>query len=176
MVRQTSNKRYSIKATSICPVSSTDRAHGYVTKLIYKKNMDTIQKGVITELQCQIDFTKLGYVVSQPISPCRYDFVIDVDGKFIRVQCKSCHPIDEECSGVKFECRSTRNVKQGDYSNHRKYLDTEIDYFYTCWNGIGYLIPVSQCSTNKTLRFTKPKNGNVSNISYAKDYEITNIL
>ena len=77
--------------------------------------MDTIQKGVVTELQCQIDFTKLGYIVSQPISPCRYDFVVDVDGKFIRVQCKSCHPIDEECSGIIFECRSTRNVKQGDY-------------------------------------------------------------
>lgn len=138
--------------------------------------MDTIQKGVVTELQCQIDFTKLGYIVSQPISPCRYDFVVDINGRFIRVQCKSCHPIDEACSGITFECRSTRNVKQGDYSNHRKYLDTEIDYFYTCWNNIGYLIPIAECSSTKTLRFIVPKGGNQSKINFATDYEIATVL
>lgn len=153
-----------------------ERPHGYVTKLIYKIVMDTIQKGVVTELQCQIDFTKLGYIISQPISPCRYDFVVDVNGKFIRIQCKSCHPIDEECSGIMFECRSTRNVKQGDYGNHRKYLETEIDYFYTCWDGVGYLIPISQCSSSKTLRFKMPRNGAKTNINFAADYEIAKIL
>lgn len=153
-----------------------DRTIGYVTKLIDSKKMDTIQKGTITELQCQIDFTKLGYVISQPIVPCRYDFVVDINGKFIRIQCKSCHLIDEAGSGISFECRSTRNVKQGDYSNHRKYLDTEIDYFYTCWNGVGYLVPISECSSAKTLRFTTPKGGNQSKINFATDYEITKIL
>ena len=138
--------------------------------------MDTIQKGTITELQCQLDFTKLGIVVSQPISPCRYDFVADINGKFIRIQCKSCHPIDEDISGVTFECRSTRNVKQGQYDNHRKYLDTEIDYFYTNWNGQGYLIPITECSTRKTLRFIAPKNNASSIVHYASDYEVEKIL
>ena len=41
--------------------------------------MDTIKKGTITELYCELDFTKLGYVVSQPITPCRYDFIVDLD-------------------------------------------------------------------------------------------------
>ena len=138
--------------------------------------MDTIQKGVITELQCQIDFLKLGYLISQPISPCRYDFLVDLGNKIIRVQCKSCHSIDEEGTGIKFECRSTRGVKQGNFTEHRKYLSSEIDYFYTTWEGVGYLIPVSECSSSKTLRLKEPKGGNVTKINLAKDYEISKQL
>lgn len=150
-----------------------DRTCGYVTKLT-EKNMNTIQKGVVTELQCQLDFTKLGYVVSQPITPCRYDFLVDLGNKIIKVQCKSCHSIDDNNTAVQFECRSTRNVKQGDYSNHRKYLETEIDYFYTTYNGQGYLIPVQECSTSKILRFASTSNN--KNISWATNYEIQKVL
>lgn len=136
--------------------------------------MNTIQKGVVTELQCQLDFTKLGYIVSQPITPCRYDFLVDLGNKIIKVQCKSCHSIDNDNTAVQFECRSTRNVKQGDYSNHRKYLETEIDYFYTTYNGQGYLIPVQECSTSKILRFASASNN--KNISWATNYEIQKVL
>lgn len=136
--------------------------------------MNTIQKGVVTELQCQLDFTKLGYIVSQPITPCRYDFLVDLGNKIIKVQCKSCHSIDNNNTAVQFECRSTRNVKQGDYSNHRKYLETEIDYFYTTYNGQGYLIPVQECSTSKILRFASTSNN--KNISWATNYEIQKVL
>ena len=150
-----------------------DRTCGYVTKLT-ETNMNTIQKGVVTELQCQLDFTKLGYVVSQPITPCRYDSLVDLGNKIIKVQCKSCHSIDDNNTAVQFECRSTRNVKQGDYSNHRKYLETEIDYFYTTYNGQGYLIPVQECSTSKILRFASTSNN--KNISWATNYEIQKVL
>lgn len=138
--------------------------------------MDTIQKGVITELQCQIDFLRLGYLVSQPISPCRYDFLVDLGNKIIKIQCKSCHSIDKEETGIKFECRSTRGVKQGSFTEHRKYLASEIDYFYTTWKGVGYLIPVSECSSSKTLRFKEPKGGNKTNINLATNYEISKQL
>ena len=124
--------------------------------------------------QWQLDFTKLGYIVSQPITPCRYDFLVDLGNKIIKVQCKSCHPIDDNNTAVQFECRSTRNVKQGDYSNNRKYLETEIDYFYTTYNGQGYLIPVQECSTSKILRFASTSNN--KNISWATNYEIQKVL
>lgn len=136
--------------------------------------MDTIQKGTVTELCCALDFTKLGYIISQPLSPCRYDFIVDTGNNFIKIQCKSSHPIDTLETAIKFECRSTRNVKQGDYSQHRRYLADEIDYFYTSYKGQGYLIPLAECSTSKILRFTSTSNN--KNISWAKNYEIEKIL
>ena len=150
-----------------------ERTHGYVTELT-EKEMNTIQKGILTELQCQIDFTKLGFNVSQPILPCRYDFVIDLGNKFIKVQCKTSHPIDENITGIQFECRSTRNVKSGIYNDHRKYTEDEIDYFYTSYNNQGYLIPIQECSTNKILRFSSINQN--KNINWAYNYEIDKIL
>lgn len=134
---------------------------------------NTLFKGTITELQCQMDFTKLGYVVSQPIVPCRYDFLVDIGNTIIKVQCKTCHP-ENEGSTIRFECRSTREVKSGEFA-HRKYTTDEIDYFYTTWQGIGYLIPVTECSTSKSLRLTQAKNNNQS-VNYAHDYELQKTL
>ena len=136
--------------------------------------MDTIQKGKFTELQCQLDFTKLGYIVSEPILPCRYDFLVDLGNHFIRIQCKSAHSVDEDNTAITFECRSTRGVKQGQYDIHRKYLESEIDYFYTYFNNQGYLIPVTECSARKTLRFTSINKN--KNICWASDYEIEKVI
>jgi hypothetical protein len=84
--------------------------------------------------------------------------------------------MDEDCSVIKFECRSTKNVKKGEYDNHRKYSEDEIDYFYTCWNNVGYLIPVSECNTLKTLRLKPPKKNTGLDPNFAKNYEIENVV
>lgn len=150
-----------------------DRTSGYVTKLTYRNKMDSLQKGIITELQCQLDFIKLGYIVSRPIVPCRYDFLVDIGDTIIKVQCKTCHSNDNGDT-IRFECRSTREVKSGEFA-HRKYTENEIDYFYTTWNNIGYLVPVNECSTTKSLRLTAPKN-NYQKVNFASDYELTKTL
>lgn len=134
--------------------------------------MDTIQKGLLTELQCQLDFTKLGYIVSQPISPCRYDFLVDIGKRIIKVQCKTCR--ESQIGAIIFECRSCRGTTKG-YS-HRKYTSDEIDYFYTNWEGIGYLIPVQECSNNKTIRFIPPANNRRQGITFAEDCTIEKTL
>ena len=47
--------------------------------------------GNIVELQCISKFIELGYEVSIPYgNGAKYDFVADVNGKFLRIQCKSC--------------------------------------------------------------------------------------
>ena len=47
-------------------------------------------KGTLTELQCQKDFIQKGILVSQPIvQDSKYDFIIDLEGKLYRIQCKS---------------------------------------------------------------------------------------
>lgn len=135
--------------------------------------MDTIQKGVMTEIQCELDFIRLGYIVSKPIYPCRYDYLVDIGTKIIKIQCKTSHEIDN--GAIMFCCRSSRGVKQGK-TEHRNYTSDEIDYFYTSWEGKGYLVPVSECSSSKTLRFIQPKTGNHTKVSMATEYEIVKTL
>ena len=133
--------------------------------------MNSIQKGTLTELQCQYDFIKLGYLVSQPISPCRYDFIVDIGKALIKVQCKTAHLVENET--IRFECRSGRGVKNGFL--HERYSKQQIDYFYTCWQNIGYLIPVEECSTSKSIRLNKT--GIIyKNSTYAEDYTIEKTL
>lgn len=133
--------------------------------------MTSIQKGTLTELQCQYDFTRLGYLVSQPISPCRYDFIVDIGTSLIRIQCKTARL--ENNGTIRFECRSGRGVKDGFL--HERYSKEQIDYFYTCWENIGYLIPVEECSTSKSIRLQKI--GTIyQNSTYAEDCTIEKTL
>lgn len=133
-------------------------------------NLDSKQKGNLTELQCLTAFAQLGLTVSIPYGDhARYDFVIDVGNKLYKVQCKTSSKQDE---GVySFSCRSTA-------ANHsraasRTYTEDEIDFFATIIDGQCYLIPVQETSSNsKNLRFAPPKNGQKVGITYAKDYAL----
>lgn len=138
--------------------------------------------GNIVELQCLSKFTELGYEVSIPYgNGARYDFVADVNGKFLRIQCKSCtHPIiknhinkEYDTSAIHISTSSqTTNTKKTTRNNYSK---DQIDYFATYYEGKVYLIPVEECSTSKTLRFAPPQNGtNIYN--KAEDYEIEKII
>ena len=50
----------------------------------------TNQKGLLTELQCQLEFSKAGIVVFAPITPdSKADFVVDINEKLYRIQCKT---------------------------------------------------------------------------------------
>lgn len=135
--------------------------------------MDTITKGLLTEIQCQKDFTKLGFIVSQPIKPCRYDFVIDLGTRFIKIQCKSSHPTSEDENAIQFSCQSTHNPKSG-INIHKNYNKEDVDYFYTCYNNQGYLIPIEECSKTKVLRFSAKVP--LKTMNWAKDYEIEKII
>ena len=47
--------------------------------------------GLTTELQCQLAFSKLNIVLSKPITQdSRYDYIADINGELIRIQCKTC--------------------------------------------------------------------------------------
>ena len=119
-------------------------------------------------------FTELGFLILSPSSEdSRYDFVVDIGNKFLRIQCKTCSPNDNE-TAITFSCRSTRSTTQENIS--RRYTKDEIDYFYTYYNNKSYLIPVEECSTVKTLRFISSSSNQKDKISFASDYEIKTIL
>lgn len=134
--------------------------------------------GNINELNCLMSFIQLGYECSIPYgNGAKYDFIVDLNGQLKRIQCKASHytndhgTITTDSFSFSTTC-STSNTKE---TKRHKYSSDQIDYFATHFNGNTYVIPVDECSTNKTLRFVPPKNG-VKNYNKAEDYLITNIF
>lgn len=151
------------------PVWLNGRASHLLAKFISMIELAPKQKGNLTELECITAFYKLGYQCSIPYGEnSRYDFIADIDGKLIRVQCKTSREVD--VGVIEFPCRSSRSNTQSNLQ--RRYTADEIDYFCTFWNGQCYLVPISECSVTKVLRFVAPKNNQKVGITYAKDYEL----
>lgn len=134
----------------------------------------TAQKGLLTELACQKDFTRCGILLSQPIiSDSRYDFLADINGKIFKIQCKTSTSLDEKESAIIFSVSSQNwnTKKRKDYHN-------QIDFFYTSFNGQGYLVPIEIVGKkDKILRFfTNESNLTNNKITWASDYEFDKIL
>lgn len=135
--------------------------------------------GNTTEMECMLEFMKLGIQVSIPFGEdSRYDFIADINGKLYRIQCKHCSEIldaNSTVSAIKFKA-----VRQsGSFASkwtRTKYTKEEIDYFSTSYKGKCYLIPVEQCSDIKILRIIPPKNGQVKGISFLKYFELSEVL
>ena len=132
------------------------------------------QKGNLTELQCLAAFIEQGCGVSIPYGDnSKYDFIADVKGKLLKIQVKT-SSLKDDGAAIKFSCRTT-HVNCTGVKNERYSVD-EIDFFATYWNNQCYLIPVAECSVEKTLRFIPPKSGQLKGISFAKDYLLANQL
>lgn len=142
------------------------------------KELDPKQKGNLTELLCIAACYELGYSVSIPYGEnSRYDFILDVDGKLLKIQVKTSRPkktIKNPEDAIVFACRSTNVNAHGNI--YHRYNKDQIDYFATYWNGKCYLVPVEECSVEKSLWFNSPANGQKALISMASDYELTKII
>ena len=134
--------------------------------------MDTNIKGTITELKCKTYFLELGYMVSTPESPTRYDFILDIGTELLKIQVKTSHSDGEKLT---FKTTSRHITSKGSTVHH--YKNDGIDYFCTWYNGECYLIPVQECGTSeKCLRLVPTKNGQVKNISFVKNYIAKEVL
>ena len=69
----------------------------------------------------------------------------------------------------------THHRKDGKIVHHH-YTKNEIDYFVTTFNGKVYLVPVEECGADKRLRILPPKNGQTRGITWAKDYELEEVI
>lgn len=131
--------------------------------------LNSKQKGNLTELQCLTAFYEEGCHVSLPYGEnSRYDMIVDIDGILIRVQVKTSSLKDD--GAISFSCRSSHVNSMG--VKNIRYSAQEIDYFATFWDGQCYLIPVQECSVEKTLRFVPPKSGQIKGITFAAEYII----
>ena len=133
---------------------------------------ETLLKGRITEVQTLAYFLKLGYIVSTPEIPCQYDFLIDVNDKIYKVQVKTCRVTEE---AIEFNTSSMTHNANGYIK--REYTANMVDFFCTYYNNECYLVPFNECGRKvKKLRLVPTKNGQVKNISFAKDYIAKDIL
>ena len=131
--------------------------------------------GNITEVSCMLEFMKMGYPVLTPYGDCqRYDFVVEINGKFYRIQSKTANINYINDGYISFRCDNT-TTQNGKVIHHR-YDDNEIDFFSTFYNGKCYLVPVEECSREKRLRFTTPKNGQTKGITFASEYELEKVV
>ena len=136
--------------------------------------MTTKERGNLTELLCLCEFAKLGIKTSIPYGEdCKYDFIIDVNGHLLKVQCKTSHKL-ENGEGFTFKCESiVVNTKK---ITSNKYTTKDIDFFATIDNGQCYLVPVEECGVQKNLRYCYPRNGQKKNISLAENYKLEDMI
>jgi hypothetical protein len=137
--------------------------------------LNSKQKGNITEIECMLAFLKLGYNVLTPYGDCeRYDFVVDIQGRLLKIQVKTSSNTHINEGYIEFQC-ANKTTHNGKFVRHT-YNKEQIDYFMTFYNEKAYLIPVEECSTRKRLRFTAPKNGQTKGITFAEEYELEKVV
>lgn len=137
--------------------------------------MNSKQLGNVTEVQVMLGFLQLGYNVLTPYGDCeRYDFVADVNGKFVKIQVKSSKVSDD---GTKFSFNTASTHYSDGKCVHHSYSKEDIDYFATVYNNQVYLIPVEECSSrSQSLRLVPAKNGQTRGVKWAKDYRLEEVI
>ena len=130
-------------------------------------------------MESMLAFMKLGYNVSIPFGEdSRYDFVVDINDKLYKIQCKTCSEIVDENNqilAIKFKTVRQSGSKATNWTR-TKYEENEIDYFATSYQGKCYLVPLKECSNEKILRIVPPKNGQIKGISFLEKYELNEVL
>jgi hypothetical protein len=137
------------------------------------EELTTQAKGKITELKVASYFLEKGFIISLPIVDTRYDFLLDYQGKILKIQVKTAHLIEDR-TAIEFKTCNTHINTQG--IENRNYKG-EIDYFATFYQNKCYLVPVDICgSRTRRLRLIPPKNNNMTGVCMAVDYELEKIL
>lgn len=140
---------------------------------------NTQQKGTITELRCILDLTKLGIRCLKPVDESsKYDVVADLNGKFIRIQCKTAswakNTVQEKVAFTIDTCCNTTNTKT---TTRHKYSANEVDYFYTWFEGQGYLVSIQEAiGITFRWRYKYPSTGQKQGIHIAENYKIEEVL
>lgn len=139
----------------------------------------TQRKGTLTELHCIMDLTNLSIRCLTPVDDSsKYDVVADLNGHFIRIQCKTASWVtDTAQENVAFAistCTMTTNTKS---NTRHKYSKDDIDYFYTWFEGQGYLVSIDE-ATGSTFRwrYEYPATRQKTGIHIADEYKIEEVL
>lgn len=138
--------------------------------------MNSKNIGNIGEIKVISKFIELGFPVYLPFGDNeKADLIAEFNGKLNKIQVKT--SIKAEDGKMIFSLvSSTLHRKNG---VKHIYTSEEIDYF-ACYNierDKIFLIPVNEApSTAITIRYEKPKNGQIKDIKFEEDYLIEKVL
>jgi PD-(D/E)XK endonuclease len=129
-----------------------------------------VDVGLRTEAAILAELTRRGYQVLVPFGVNqRYDLVLDLDGRFLRVQCKTGRL---KRGVITFSTRSVRVNTQRIY--YRNYVgEVELFLVYCPETDQIYAVPVDDApATLGCLRVDPTQNGQEQLIRWARDYEL----
>jgi hypothetical protein len=133
--------------------------------------LDSKKKGNLTEMLCMSAFMSQNCGVCIPFGDnSKYDFIADIDGRLLKIQVKTASVSKKDENAIRFSCRSTHLNCKG--VQNVRYTKNDIDYFATYFNNQCYIVPVTECSVEKVLRFQHPKSGQQKGITYAVEYTL----
>jgi hypothetical protein len=133
---------------------------------------DTSLTGDVSRAQIIAALALQGKAVLVPLTEGRrYDLVIEEEGRFFRVQCKTGRLIQ---GAVRFYPCSVDSRSQPGRCVRKGYVG-EVEFFgvYCPDNGKCYLVPVDEAPERGChLRVDAPRNGQKTRIRWAEDFEI----
>lgn len=133
--------------------------------------LTTNQLGLVAETAILLECVKLGIGVSRPLDDERYDLILDLRPRLLRVQCKWARLRGDV---VAIRCRRCRRGREG--LIHRSYGADEIDAIaaYCSETDSCYLLPhaMSVDRAAVQLRIRPCRNNQLVGVHWARDYEL----
>jgi PD-(D/E)XK endonuclease len=138
--------------------------------------MNTNIKGNVAELKIQAELANLGVPVLTPVTEHeRYDLVVQIEGRFLRIQCKWA-PLYRGVVCVRNE--SNRRAAGGFI--RRPYTSSEVDAIAAYCEDLDrcFLIPIDVVGSSRqfTLRLEPTRNGQKACLNWAADYELSGAI
>ena len=143
---------------------------------MFVSNDDSNLKGNVAELKILAEIAGLGIPVMRPVTEHeRYDLVIELQGRFLRLQCKSA-PLYRDVICIRVE--STRRGPDGFV--RRAYTADEIEAIAAYCPSLDrcYLVPMRDLDHSRqvTLRISPTKNGQRACLNWAAEYELAGAI
>lgn len=108
------------------------------------------------------------------VSDSRYDFIIDIHSKLIRLQVKTARDKSENGLIIIATSSSHTNTKR---TINTTYSTEDVDYFATYWDANVYIFPVKGCPQREMkIRLVPPKNGQQIGVRMLNDYTLDKFL
>jgi hypothetical protein len=132
------------------------------------------QKGAIAEAAIAHAAIELGIGVARPLVDQRYDLILDLRPKLLRVQCKWA---ERQGDVIIVRCYSSRRSRQG--LVRRLYTENEIDAMAAYCPDLSrcYFLPYGIVAgrAQLTLRLERTKNGQELGVRWADSFDFTRL-
>ena len=133
--------------------------------------MDSNRIGLVAETAIAAELVRLGFDILRPVGQARYDLAVDLDGRFVRIQCKSV-PTRGDVVVMRATTfrRTATGYARGTYAPHE--VDVIAGYCAELKRCFAVPISVFGRSGILHLRRTPTRNGQRAGLHFADEYPL----